>query len=74
MTQAQAHPPPTDAQPNIEALARDVFDHEQDEHLDAATLETVLESLLTLFPDAAVGAHKADGVMVAMPDAAARRS
>jgi diguanylate cyclase (GGDEF)-like protein/PAS domain S-box-containing protein len=68
MTQAQAQPPQTEDQPDIEALARDVFDHEQDEHLDAATLERVLETLLTLFPEAAVGAHTAEGAMVAMPD------
>jgi diguanylate cyclase (GGDEF)-like protein/PAS domain S-box-containing protein len=56
------------AQPEVTDLGRDVFDREQEEHLDAATLETVLESLLEMYPDAAVGAHSADGVMVPMPD------
>jgi diguanylate cyclase (GGDEF)-like protein/PAS domain S-box-containing protein len=55
-------------------LGRDVFDHEQDEHLDAETLEKVLEALLEMYPDAAVGAHSADGVMVPMPDSIPLRS
>ena len=49
-------------------LAHDVFDREQDEHLDAETLEGVLTSLLAMYPEAPVAAHRADGIMVAMPD------
>jgi diguanylate cyclase (GGDEF)-like protein/PAS domain S-box-containing protein len=69
MTQTEPQTlPPSKAQPEVADLGRDVFDREQGEHLDAATLETVLESLLEMYPDAAVGAHSADGVMVTMPD------
>ena len=52
----------------IADLDRDVFDAEQDEHLDADTLEAALTSLLTLYPGAPVAAHTAEGVMVAMPE------
>ena len=58
---------PAPAQPEIIDLARDVFDFEQPEHLDAATLETVLDALLEMYPEAAVGSHSVDGVMVPMP-------
>jgi diguanylate cyclase (GGDEF)-like protein/PAS domain S-box-containing protein len=67
MPQGQA-PPPPNARPEITDLARDVFDRKHHEHLDADTLESVLTSLLAVYPDAPVGAHRSDGVMVAMPD------
>ena len=58
----------SEAPPEAVDLGRDVFDREQHEHLDAETLERVLESLLEMHPDAPVGAHSVDGVMVAMPE------
>ena len=48
-----------------------VFDQEHEERIDAQTLETALTSLLALYPDAPVGAHGPDGMMVAMPDSVA---
>lgn len=73
MTQAPAQTKPKAAPPEVDQseivdLGRDVFDFEQDEHLDADTLEGVLVSLLEMYPDAAVGAQSVDGVMVAMPE------
>jgi diguanylate cyclase (GGDEF)-like protein/PAS domain S-box-containing protein len=64
--QTQASLP--EAPPETIDLADDVFDREQDEHLDAETLEGVLTSLLAMYPDAPVAALRADGIMVAMPD------
>lgn len=49
-------------------LAHDVFDRKHEEHMDAELLETVLTSLLAMYPEAPVAAHRADGVMTAMPD------
>jgi hypothetical protein len=49
-------------------LAHDVFDRKHEEHMDAELLETVLTSLLAMYPEAPVAAHRADGVMAAMPD------
>ncbi len=43
------------------------FECERGEHADAQTLETVLESLLNLYPDAPVVALKADGIAVPVP-------
>jgi diguanylate cyclase (GGDEF)-like protein/PAS domain S-box-containing protein len=68
VAQDQSQAQPTTALRETADLARDVFDPEQDEHLDADTLEAVLTSLLALYPDAPVAAHRADGIMVAMPD------
>ncbi|MGA2455004.1 MAG: sensor domain-containing diguanylate cyclase [Solirubrobacteraceae bacterium] len=48
--------------------ADEVFETEHQEHLDAETLETVLESLLSRYPRAPVAALKPDGVMVALPE------
>ena len=53
---------------DIADLDHDVFDAEQDEHLDADTLEAALKSLIALYPGAPVGAHTAEGLMVAMPE------
>jgi diguanylate cyclase (GGDEF)-like protein/PAS domain S-box-containing protein len=44
------------------------FASEQQEHADAATLETVLRSLLSRYPDAPVVALQADGVSIEVPD------
>jgi diguanylate cyclase (GGDEF)-like protein/PAS domain S-box-containing protein len=44
---------------------------ELEEHLDAESLDTVLRSLLDLYPDAPVIGLKADGVSVAIPDSIA---
>jgi diguanylate cyclase (GGDEF)-like protein/PAS domain S-box-containing protein len=68
LSQAQTRGPLSSRQREIVDLAREVFDREHEEHLDAATLETVLTSLLALYPEAPVAAHRADGVMVPMPD------
>ena len=63
VTQRQSHTP------SPETLdLDDLFDHEQDEHLDAETLQTALISLLAMYPEAPVAAHRADGIIVAMPD------
>ena len=66
-TQTQA-PPPQKARPETMDLAHDVFDRKHEEHLDAETLETVLNSLLALYPEAPAAALRHDGVSVAMPD------
>ncbi len=66
-TQTDTRPPQAGAI-SIADLDRDVFDAEQDSHLDADTLEAALTSLLALYPAAPVAAHTAEGVMVAMPD------
>lgn len=69
MTQAQRQAPSTPkAQPETTAVIHDVFDSEQQEHLDAGTLEDVLSSLLAMYPEAPVAAHRADGIMVPIPD------
>ena len=44
------------------------FEAERGEHADAQTLDTVLESLLNLYPDAPVVALKADGIAVPVPE------
>jgi diguanylate cyclase (GGDEF)-like protein/PAS domain S-box-containing protein len=49
-------------------LAQDVFVGKREEHLAANTLETLLTSLLALYPEAPVIALRPDGVVVAMPD------
>jgi diguanylate cyclase (GGDEF)-like protein/PAS domain S-box-containing protein len=68
MTRAQTQVAPSRAPLETEDLARDVFDFEQDKHLDPETLEAVLASLLAIYPDASVAALRADGIMVEMPD------
>ena len=69
MTQAQQQAPsPPKAQPETTDLIHEVFDSEQQEHLDAGTLEDVLSSLLAMYPEAPVAAHRADGIMVPIPD------
>jgi diguanylate cyclase (GGDEF)-like protein/PAS domain S-box-containing protein len=45
----------------------DVFDLQYDAHIDAATLERALETLLERYPEAPVTALRADAVMVDMP-------
>jgi diguanylate cyclase (GGDEF)-like protein/PAS domain S-box-containing protein len=65
-TQTDTRPPQAD-EIEIADLDRDLFDAEQDEHLDADTLQGALTSLLALYPDAPVAAHSAEAVMVAMP-------
>jgi diguanylate cyclase (GGDEF)-like protein/PAS domain S-box-containing protein len=44
-----------------------IFDLERDEHLDQASLETVLLSLIERFPQAPVVAVKSDGILVDVP-------
>src|ERR1035437_707849 len=44
------------------------FDRKHEEHLDAKTLETVLNSLLARYPEAPAAALRHDGVSVAMPE------
>jgi diguanylate cyclase (GGDEF)-like protein/PAS domain S-box-containing protein len=68
LTQAQTRAQLPSTQPEIVDLARDVFDRVHEEHLEAGALETVLTSLLAIYPDAPVAAHRPDGVMVPMPD------
>jgi len=69
-TQTQTHTeaPPTLAEAEIAALEHEFFDPTAAEHLDAQTLETILGSLLALFPEAPVSALTADGVMIEMPE------
>jgi diguanylate cyclase (GGDEF)-like protein/PAS domain S-box-containing protein len=45
-----------------------MFDCERQEHLDAAALEMVLDSLLTRYPEAPVTVLKADGVSTPVPE------
>ncbi len=63
MTQGQTHTSPPET-----LDLDDLFDREQDEHLDAETLQTALTSLLATYPEASVFALNADGIMVPMPD------
>ncbi len=67
---SQGQPQASAAEAHVDAIefARDVFDREHEEHLDAQTLEVVLTSLLDMYPDAPVAAHRAEGIMVEMPD------
>ena len=51
-----------------EDMADAVFDSERQEHLDAETLETELQSLLTRYPESPVAALKADGVSIPVPE------
>jgi diguanylate cyclase (GGDEF)-like protein/PAS domain S-box-containing protein len=53
---------------SFEELVEEIFEAEHAEHLDAATLDAALMMLLDTFPDAPVGAHTADGVIIAMPE------
>ena len=46
----------------------EVFELEHKDHVDGETLETVLNSLLTRYPEAPVAALRPDGVSVAMPE------
>ena len=46
----------------------EAFESERQEHLDAESLETVLHSLLSRYPDAPVVALKADGVSIGVPE------
>jgi diguanylate cyclase (GGDEF)-like protein/PAS domain S-box-containing protein len=48
--------------------AHEVFDTERQEHLDAETLEAVLRSLLTRYPEAPVAVLKPDGVSAPVPE------
>ena len=50
MTRAQTQVAPSRAPLETQDLARDVFDFEQDKHLDPETLEAVLASLLAMYP------------------------
>ncbi len=62
---------PASPQPERSALSQVVdaaFEAEHPEHADAATLETVLDSLLSRYPDAPVVALQADGVSIAVPE------
>ena len=45
-----------------------MFDREHEEHLDADTLQDALERLIAAYPEAAVSASRADGVIVEMPE------
>ena len=60
-------PPTAGAEPGQDA-ADAAFESERQEHLDAETLDTVLESLLGRYPDAPVAVLKADGVSIPVPD------
>jgi diguanylate cyclase (GGDEF)-like protein/PAS domain S-box-containing protein len=67
-TQTQtASPRRAEARPEAVDLTGDVSVGKRKEHLDANTLETMLTSLLALYPQAPVCALRPDGVVVAMP-------
>jgi diguanylate cyclase (GGDEF)-like protein/PAS domain S-box-containing protein len=55
-------------QPELSQVVDAAFESEQQEHADAATLERVLGSLLSRYPDAPVVALQADGVSIEVPD------
>jgi diguanylate cyclase (GGDEF)-like protein/PAS domain S-box-containing protein len=59
---------PLSVRPETTDLDADVFDRDHDEHLDADTLEAALGSLLEIYPEAPVAAHKLEGLIVEMPD------
>ncbi len=58
--------PPSDAA--AERAKEAAFDSERQEHADADTLERVLASLLSRYPEAPVAALKADGVCLPVPE------
>jgi diguanylate cyclase (GGDEF)-like protein/PAS domain S-box-containing protein len=58
----------TNARSDNTDFVSEVFDRKHGEHLDAATIEAALTSLLAMYPDAPVGAHTPEGFMVPMPD------
>jgi diguanylate cyclase (GGDEF)-like protein/PAS domain S-box-containing protein len=60
--------PPRAGAGSVEDGADAVFDSERQEHLDAETLETVLDSLLSRYPEAPVAVLKADGVSIPVPE------
>ena len=66
-TQTQSPSPPK-AQSEGTHPTDEVFELEHQEHVDGETLETVLNSLLTRYPEAPVAALRPDGVSVAMPE------
>jgi diguanylate cyclase (GGDEF)-like protein/PAS domain S-box-containing protein len=66
-TEAQS-PSPSKARAEATHPADEVFELEREEHMDAETLETVVNSLLARYPEAPVAAIKADGVSVAVPE------
>ena len=70
-TAENSPPNPPSSSPGVgpaEDMADAVFDSERQEHLDAETLETVLQSLLTRYPESPVAALKADGVSIPVPE------
>ena len=68
MNQTQTHAALPKARPDTTDFVHDVFDRKHDAHLDAETLENALTTLLTMYPEAPVGAHNQSGVMVPMPE------
>jgi diguanylate cyclase (GGDEF)-like protein/PAS domain S-box-containing protein len=68
LNQTRTHAPLPRARADGGDFVHDVFDRRHAEHLDAATLEGALTTLLAMYPDAPVGAHNQSGVMVPMPD------
>jgi diguanylate cyclase (GGDEF)-like protein/PAS domain S-box-containing protein len=60
--------PPSPAAEPVEDTADAAFESEPQEHLDAETLETVLDSLLSRYPEAPVAVLKADGVLTSVPE------
>ena len=69
MTESQTREAPgSQARPEIADLERDIFDRDHEQKLDLETRENALAALLAIFPDASIAAHRADGVMTAMPD------
>jgi len=60
-------PTPPSSQPELPGAVDEVFESAHQERVDADTLETVLGSLLSLYPQAPVAALKPDGIWVPVP-------
>jgi diguanylate cyclase (GGDEF)-like protein/PAS domain S-box-containing protein len=59
---------PADQKPGLGHSVDELFETEHLEHLDVETLEQVLDSLLSRYPQAPVAALKPDGLLVAVPE------
>ncbi len=68
MPPADTSSPPADPSSKLAQSVDEVFETEHLEHLDAETLEAVLGSLLSRYPQAPVAALKPDGVLVPVPE------
>ncbi len=67
------HPPQASAPAQVASETDELFEREREEHVDADTLERVLEALLQRYPRVPVAALKSDGISTAIPASIALR-